>query len=159
MSPLLYIIYVSDFEDWLVHSKASTYADDSATGVKGNSISEVVSMLEEDGKNVLKYMASNGLVANPSKTALLFLNNKEKGEPVKITIGPATVTQEKSAKLLGLTLDDSQSWHTHFYGKGGVLSALNQRLFILRRMKNHLMSNGLRKVAESLFNNSFFFLR
>ena len=146
-------IYVSDFEDWLVHSKASTYADDSATGVKGNSISEVVSMLEEDGKNVLMYMASNGLVANPSKTALLFLNNKEKGEPVKITIGPATVTQEKSAKLLGLTLDDSQSWHTHFYGKGGVLSALNQRLFILRRMKNHLMSNGLRKVAESLFNS------
>ena len=25
LSPLLYIVYVSDFEDWLVHSKASTY--------------------------------------------------------------------------------------------------------------------------------------
>ena len=35
LSLLLYIIYVSDFEDWLVHSKASTYADDSGTGVKG----------------------------------------------------------------------------------------------------------------------------
>ena len=44
--------------------------------------------LEEDGKNVLKYMASNELVANPSKTALLFLNNKEKCDP-EINIGSA----------------------------------------------------------------------
>ena len=59
----------------LVYSKASTYADDSGTGVKGNSIAEIIPKLEEDGENVLKYMASNGLVANPSKTALLFINN------------------------------------------------------------------------------------
>ena len=52
-----------------------------------------------------------------------------------------------------MTLDDSQNWTTHFYGKGGVFSALNQRLFILRRMKNHLLPYGLRKVAESLFNS------
>ena len=95
--------------------------------------------LEEDGENVLKYMASNGLVANPSKTALLFLNNKVIGDPIKIKIGPATIIQEKSAKLLGMTLDDSQCWTSHFYGKNGVFSALNQRLFILRRMKNHIL--------------------
>ena len=33
------------------------------------------------------------------------------------------------------------------------MSALNQRLFIIRRMKNHLLPQGLRKVAESLFNS------
>ena len=97
-------------------------------------------------------MASNGLVANPSKTALLFLNSKEKCDPVEISIGTAKITQETSAKLLGMTLDDSQNWSTHFYGKGGVFSALNQRLFMLRRMKNNLLPAGLRKVAESLFN-------
>ena len=53
LSPLLYIIYVSDFEDWLVRAKASTYADDSGTGVKGNSTSEIIPKLEEDGENVL----------------------------------------------------------------------------------------------------------
>ena len=58
LSPLLYIIYVSDFEDWLMHSKASTYADDSGTGVKGNSIAEIVPKLEEDGENVLEIPVS-----------------------------------------------------------------------------------------------------
>ena len=98
-------------------------------------------------------MASNGLVANPAKTALLFLNNKLKEEPITINIGPAVITQESKAKLLGMTFDDTQCWTSHFYGKGGVFSALNQRLFILRRMKNFLLPVGLRKVAESLFNS------
>ena len=80
-------------------------------------------------------MASNGLVVNPSKTALLLLNLKIKGDPIEFKIGNATITQENNAKLLGMTLDDTQCWSTHFYGKGGVFSALNQRLFILRRLK------------------------
>ena len=80
-------------------------------------------------------MASNGLVVNPSKTALLLLNLKIKGDPIEFKIGNATLTQENNAKLLGMTLDDTQCWSTHFYGKGGVFSALNQRLFILRRLK------------------------
>ena len=89
----------------------------------------------------------------PKKTALLFLNNKSTGEPISIKIGEALITQERSVKLLGMTLDDSQSWTSYFYGKGGDFSALNQRLFLIRRMKNHLLSQGLRKVAESLFNS------
>ena len=88
-------------------------------------IAEIIPKLEEDGENVLKYMASNGLVANPSKTSLLFLNNKVKGDPVELHIGTAKIIQENSAKLLGMTLDDNQTWTTHFYGKGGVFSALN----------------------------------
>ena len=32
--------------------------------------------LEEDAANVLKYMASNGLVANANKTSLIILNLK-----------------------------------------------------------------------------------
>ena len=59
-------------------------------------------------------MASNGLVANPSKTAILFLNNKVIDDPIKIKIGTTAITQEKSAKLLGMSLDDSQCWNTHF---------------------------------------------
>ena len=42
-----------------MHSKASTYADDSGTGVKGNSTAEIIPKLEEDGENVLKYLKRN----------------------------------------------------------------------------------------------------
>ena len=36
--------------------------------------------LEEDAKNILEFMASNGLLANPSKKVFMMLNNKKTTE-------------------------------------------------------------------------------
>ena len=55
LSPLIFIIYVADPEDWLIHSTASTYADDTETYVSGTILDEIISKLEEDGLNVLIY--------------------------------------------------------------------------------------------------------
>ena len=57
----------------------------------------------------------------------------------------------KSAKLLGVTFDDDLKWKTQVFGKSGVLSNLNQRLYILRRLKNYVNRVALKKVADSLF--------
>ena len=59
--------------------------------------------MEEDAKNVLKFMASNGLVTNPSKTAFIIINLKNEQEAKEIRIGNSVVQREKSAKLLGMT--------------------------------------------------------
>ena len=66
-------------------------------------------------------------------------------------LGGEILTQEKSAKLLGLTFDDNQKWQSQISGKGGMLSSLNQRLFMIKRLRNVLNYKGLRKVAESLY--------
>ena len=65
----LYTVY------WLKHSSGLTYADDTSTSVKCDTIDEVIWKLEEDADLVLRFMALNGLVANPSKTTLIILNN------------------------------------------------------------------------------------
>ena len=65
------------------HSSALTYADDTRSSVKDKRIEELVWKLEEVAINVLKFMASNGMVANPSKTTLLILNNNS-GEEIEI---------------------------------------------------------------------------
>ena len=44
-----------------------TYADDTSSSVTGKTIEEVKLKLEEDAQLGLRFMASNGLVANPSK--------------------------------------------------------------------------------------------
>ena len=67
-------------------------------------LEEVKRKMEEDARNVLSYMASNGLIANPKKTAMLFLNNKKSKESsaISIMIGKEMLEQEHSAKLLGI---------------------------------------------------------
>ena len=95
----------------------------------------MVKNLEEDAKNILQFMASNGLVANPSKTEYMVINSRNKGETTnKIKVGPAEIEQVSSAKLLGITMDEDQKWTSHFWGKKGLLQALNQRLFAIGRI-------------------------
>ena len=68
---------MADLQLYLKHSKVTTYADDTKTCVSHRILQEVIRMLEEDAKNVLQFMASNGLVANPKKTAFMILNHKQ----------------------------------------------------------------------------------
>ena len=78
-----------------------------SSSVKDKELGMVKKKLEEDAGNVLKFMASNGLMANPSKTTLLILNNK-KAEEITIKIGDGMVKQVHEAKLLGVKINDSQ---------------------------------------------------
>ena len=50
-SPLAFVIYVSDLEDWLQFAKALTYADDTSTSVAAKTIEEIIRMLETDAIN------------------------------------------------------------------------------------------------------------
>ena len=80
----------------------------------------MITRMEEDAANVLCYMASNGLVSNAKKTSMVILNIKSKKSdeflPLQIKIGNDSISQERSAKLLGITFNDKQNWSTHING-------------------------------------------
>ena len=108
--------------------------------------------MEEDALQVMKFMASNGLVANPKKTALLVLNHKfEIGNETSINIGNDVIKQVQSAKLLGITFEGNQKWSEHIFGTGGIVSSLNQRLFFIRRLRNSLGQKALLKISDGVF--------
>ena len=152
ISPLLYIIYVADLEQWLKYAKAITYADDTSTSLSSRCLARVIDKLETDAINVLKFMASNGLVANPKKTVFMLLNHKNQSNtPISIKIGEVTIQQEHQAKLLGMSINDKQKWSVQIRDPGGLIPTLNKRLFLIRRLKNHLGKSALKKVAESIY--------
>ena len=57
-------------------SRHITYADDTTTGTSAETVEKVIAMLEEDAINVLRFMASNGLIVNPNKKSFIILNSK-----------------------------------------------------------------------------------
>ena len=77
---------------------------------------KVVENLEEDATNILQFLASNRLVANPSKTELILLNMKTSKEKRIIQVRTAKIEEAMSAKLLGITMDNDQKWTSHFWG-------------------------------------------
>ena len=94
-------------------------------------------------------MALNGLEANPSKTEFILLNNKQKEQSGKIKVGTAEVQETRSAKLLGITMDNDQNWNSHFWGKKG--DCYKHRLFVIRRILNHIPKDKLKHVVNIIW--------
>ena len=59
----------------------------------------------------------------------MLLNSKENPSQKKIKVGDTAVEEVKSAKLPGMMMDNDQKMDKLFFGKKGLLKALNQRLF------------------------------
>ena len=70
---------------------------------------------------------------------------------LSIKIQNGTITPVKSAKLLGMTRENSLKWSEHIYGTGGLLASLNQTLFYIRRLKNSIGEKALLKISYGLF--------
>ena len=68
-----------------------------------------------------------------------------------VRIGGELVSRESSACLLGIKFQDNQQWKEQIYGTGGLISALNSRLYIIRRLKSHLNKKAVLKVVDGIF--------
>ena len=98
----------------------------------------------------MDYSASNGLVANKSKTVFLVLNDKNKDSNVldQVRVGDALIERSSSAKLLGMVIEESQEWNEHFRT---LQTALNQRLYIIRRLLNQIPKQKIMGIVHSLW--------
>ena len=146
-SPVLFIIYVADMGDWTENAGVFMYADDTSTDASSKIVQEVVDKLERDAKGIMEFMASNGLVANPQKTVFIFLGNKQE-EPVSVKIGGTQIQQSTTAKLLGIEIDEEQKWKPQV---NKLITALDRRLFYMRRVAGKISNKGLKKVADSIW--------
>ena len=59
--------------------------------------------------------------------------------------------RDSSAKLLGIKCEENQEWKEQINGKGGVVPALNSRLYIIRRLKSHVSQSSVLKLVDGLF--------
>jgi hypothetical protein len=100
LSPLLFLIYTADLEEYLKKECANSYADDTTTFIHGKKEQDVRRELEEDAVNLLDYMAANLLVANPDKTQFMVVNGRKDGGPIKV--GNTDIVRSEEVELLGM---------------------------------------------------------
>ena len=153
LSPIIFIIYGADMEEWIKHSSIYTYADDTSSSCQDQEEETVIKKLEEDADDILRFMASNGLVANPTKTVFMLFSSKQKveSELKQIKVGVHTITESSNAKLLGMTIDNDQKWKSHIFGVKGLISSLNQRLFFIKRISSHLPNNKISTIVDAIW--------
>ena len=81
----------------------------------------------------------------------MLLNASGNKDVLSVKIGTEMVPRDESAVLLGIPFQDNLQWKTQIFGKGGLVSSLNSRLFIIRRLKSHLSMRSVLKLVDGLF--------
>ena len=88
---IIFTTYYAGLEDWEKHFKLLNYADDTSTSHSSQELNTVPNNLDEDTTGIFQFMASNRLVANPSKTKFILQNNKDIETPKHIRVGPSEI--------------------------------------------------------------------
>ena len=78
------------------------------------------------------------------------LNSQRKTylEKLAIKVGEDVITQESHTNLLGLKIKESQKWNVHCKE---LISALNSRLYQIRRIKNQVPERCIMRIVQSLW--------
>lgn len=151
LSPLIFLILVSDFDKWLKHGKMYSFADDSTNFISTGDMGSLIQMTEEDCACVIEFMSSNNLIANSDKTELIIsapIKTNENYQYQQINVDGSIVKESKSVKLLGMHISNDLKWKHHVQE---LIKSLNHALFTLRWLRNKLSQNHLISVAHGIF--------
>ena len=137
LSPLLFIIFINDlenyFNDLTPHIKIIMYADDVTISVSASTEHELQYIANKILNHFSDWCIQNRQLLNANKTNYIQFSIRRDPPKLHLAIKNYTVTKTEEAKFLGLTLDEKLSWETHI---NNVSHKISSAFFALRNLKN-----------------------
>ena len=150
LSPFLFIILMADLNLWTEESILSNFVDDTQSVIIGDIRKNLLETTIKETNYVIDFFASNNMVNNSEKAAVLY-DSRGKGEFVTVeNIGGEILKSISSEKLLGLHINFNFEWSTH---ADKISIELKKRISLLRRIRNTVPKIKLITIAEVVFNS------
>ena len=114
LGPLLFLLYINDLPNF-TNFNVKLFADDTFLSLESKNYKDLQKNVNEEMKNVSKWLTINKLTLNVSKTKYMVISNKKKPPDNDFQIKFDDVFLEKCSnyKYLGVYLDDKLSWKPH----------------------------------------------
>ena len=107
MGPLLFLLYINDLPNCLMHSQPRMYADDTSITYASN----------EDLDRIRVWLAANKLTLNTTKTEFLLIGSRQRLSTLErnpiIEINKFPIKHVSTSKSLGVLIDGNLSWECH----------------------------------------------
>ena len=154
LGPLLFIIYLNDFEDCLVHSKAGMYADDTHVTLTSDSLAELFESAREEMMNISEWMRINKLSINPQKTEYMIIGHPRRTNKIlshePLMLNGAEIKHVKETKSLGIIVDEGLNWNEqHKKVKGKVSGGLWSLKKLMKIVPQSQLVNIYHALVES----------
>ena len=124
----------------LSQTDLSSYAHDNTRYVEAKNIDEVITILENDSIQLLKWFSDNQMKDNKDKCHLVFSNNE-----VSMKIDNTDLEKNSSEKLLDIIIDSKFNFKEHLER---IIKKASRNVDVLTRITPH-MNRGRNNVRMS----------
>ena len=156
LGPLLFILYINDIVNCSNLGMFILFADDTNIFVSGSTKVEAYQKANELLTSLSNYMTSNKLHINMGKCCFIEFKSKNRinneSSPDldnhELILNDMPIKKVKSAKFLGITIDEELSWNQHFID---LKRKLYHSLSTLNRIKHCVPENLHKDLYFTLF--------
>ena len=163
LGPLLFLLYINDLCNVSKIGKFILFADDTNVFVAADSRQEAYDTANELLTLISQYMKCNLLHINIKKCCYIYFNpNKREHESVvnrdlenlNIAINGSMIVRVKTAKFLGVIIDENLNWKPHIEALNKKLRSACGRIY---RIKRCLPAKLHKQIYHSLFESHLTF--
>lgn len=129
LGPILFLIYINDFSDYLQHSTLRLFADDSIIYKEIHNLSDARD-LQSDLEAAGRWETDWLMHFHPDKCNILSITQKRNSFKFNYKLHDHSLEKVENAKYLGVTLQSNLKWDKHI---NTITGKANQSLGFLRR--------------------------
>ena len=153
LGPLLFILYINDFENCLKSMNPNMYADDTCVNIASDNLKELLTDLKNELENISNWMRTNKLSLNASKSEYMVIGHRRQLNRVDddlpdLVLNNEVIKRVDKTKYLGINIDESLNWKEQYKT---IKNKLKGGLSSLRKLKNILPQKKLDQVYKALF--------
>ena len=150
LGPLLFNIFINDFFSFMQRTEVCNFADDNTIYSCASTIDAVISDLEVDMENSLRWFKTNQLVANPTKFQLMFLGMDER--KLALYIDNKQILPSYSVKLLGIRIDRKLKFDLHI---NNICNQATKKLRCLHRIRKFVTNQQAMHLCNAFVLSNF----
>ena len=129
LGPILFLAFINDLPEYVLHSQVRLFADDTVVYLTVNSVDDCAK-LQEDLYSLERWERDWLMSFHPAKCNVLRITRKRTRTIYNYTLHGEILEGVSSAKYLGVTLSEDMSWNRHV---DSVVSRSNSKLGFLKR--------------------------
>ena len=147
LGPIIFLLYVSEFPQYIGNQNCNILADDAMIYSFGNDIKETEANLRSALDSLAPWYRANRLSINTNKSAVMLVGNHYQvhNTSIFINIHDVPLEQLNVTKYLGVLVDGSLSWENQC---DNLCSRIAGKIAVLRRLRSFVKPNTLKLSYE-----------
>ena len=151
LGPLLFLIYINDLHSSIKNSKVHHFADDTNLLHIGTSPTKMEKSINQDLKNLHKWLLANKISLNCDKTEVMFFHKPgDKAPELKLRLNGHRLFPTKKLKYLGIYLDETLMFS---HNSEILRKKLKRANGILCKVRHYIEKNDLKTLYYAIFSS------